>query len=264
MRKLIMTTALVAAIWCFPAQSINAQTFKEKFREVQKMALASSQSNSLADYISKLPGEDANSPLAQRYIKEQMLDDMLEIMAPYYEPYLTEEDIDFVRKEYEKPEVKTAVEHLNAISAGTNGGMMAMVSGPMMQLMSGKAAEPVALREGVSNEYFAACADYCRKVDAMSSINTVLDLVQNVPGDAMKAKVATLKEYLQDNIAAIFTNACYGKVTAADLAIMSALNDTPAWQHFKQGTQNLLKNTMNLGPAVKDKWEKYKKANAAN
>lgn len=228
------------------------------------MALGSSQYNGLTDYITKLPGEDANSPLAQRYIKEQLLDDILDIMVPYYEPYLTVEDIDFVRKEYEKPEVRAAVEHLNALSAGRTDGMMAMVSGPLGQLMSGKTAEPIALKEGVSNEFFNTCSDYCRKVDVMSSLNTVLDLMQNVPGDAMKAKVATVREYLQDNIAAIFTNACHGKVTTADLAIMSALNDTPAWQHFNQGTQYLLKNTLNIGLAVKDKWETYKKANAGN
>lgn len=259
-----MTIALVATIWCSFTQSINAQTFKEKFREVQKMALGSSQYNGLTDYITKLPGEDANSPLAQRYIKEQLLDDILDIMVPYYEPYLTVEDIDFVRKEYEKPEVRAAVEHLNALSAGRTDGMMAMVSGPLGQLMSGKTAEPIALKEGVSNEFFNTCSDYCRKVDVMSSLNTVLDLMQDVPGDAMKAKVATVREYLQDNIAAIFTNACHGKVTTADLAIMSALNDTPAWQHFNQGTQYLLKNTLNIGLAVKDKWETYKKANAGN
>lgn len=228
------------------------------------MALGSSQYNGLTDYITKLPGEDANSPLAQRYIKEQLLDDILDIMVPYYEPYLTVEDIDFVRKEYEKPEVRAAVEHLNALSAGRTDGMMAMVSGPLGQLMSGKTAEPIALKEGVSNEFFNTCSDYCRKVDVMSSLNTVLDLMQDVPGDAMKAKVATVREYLQDNIAAIFTNACHGKVTTADLAIMSALNDTPAWQHFNQGTQYLLKNTLNIGLAVKDKWETYKKANAGN
>lgn len=111
MKTIMRTIAIMATMWFVVSINVHGQTFQESFKQMLLKGVTSDPREEFSKLLTGLPGEEPNSPLVQKYIKEQLLDDIIDFMSSYYEPYLTIEDIHAICNSYDTPEILMTNDH---------------------------------------------------------------------------------------------------------------------------------------------------------
>ena len=259
-----MSLAILLAMCFGYAPAANGQTYSECLRQMYDSDIMGASAAEVISSMKGLVGSDIDSPLAQQYIKEQMLTDMVELMQPYFEANISEDELKAVFKEYEKPEVQTASKHIKESLTSVSGDVIEELKTAAMRVIMGEKLQPMTLKEGISSDFRAACDNYFKQTDALSGVEIAVEnILKSVPDEAMKAKLSVLADYVKESIPVMFTNACNGRVSMQDLSVMTALSETPAQKNYNQAIKAWLADALNFGQAMKGKWEAYKKANPA-
>lgn len=261
MKTVMRTIAFMATMWFGVSTNAQEQTFHECFKQMLLKGVTVDPREEFSKIITGLPGEEINSPLVQKYIKEQMLDDIIDFMSSYYEPYLTIEDIQTICISYDTPEVKVAKAHLSVLTDNKNGGIISQIHTTMQQILSGHSVSPVVLNEGISDEYLALCSKYCSDENIVSNFEVLLDKLESLLSESEKSRISDIKKYLNDNIHVIYANVCYGKVTEKDFDAISNLYNTPVISRYRECSKAWVKDAEKMGLVIKEKWEAYKTAN---
>ena len=261
MKTIMRTIAIMATMWCVVSINVHGQTYQESFKQMLLKGVTSDPREEFSKFLTGLPGEEPNSPLVQKYIKEQLLDDIIDFMSSYYEPYLTIEDIHAICNSYDTPDVKIAMAHLKELTDNTNGGIISQIHTTIQQIFSGQSVSTVVLNEGISEEYLSLCSKYCSDENSLSNFEVLLDKLESLVNESEKCRISDIKKYLNNNINVIYANACYGKVTDKDFCAISNLYNSPAFSRYRECTKAWVMDADKLGHVIKEKWNEYKAAN---
>ena len=264
MKKVILSIAFMATCVLGFAQENSKQTFKESFRQmIENGIIDGSSSGSLTKSLETAMASAKGIPGSTKdYVKNQMMNDVIDIMADYYEPYISTEDMSFIIEQYKKPEIKTANEHIQSLATDFNGGLASNLSKPIMSIITGEVLEPVVLDDGISKDYFKACSEYCSKSDVLANVESALNSIKSmpIPNEMLTGKLEAMQQYLNTNLPTMLANAYYGKVTKDDFKAMSKLYDTPAWQNFRKGNKAMSSDMLNILQKLTMKMAEYNKA----
>lgn len=261
MKKVILTVAILATSILGFAQEDSKQTFRESFRQMMESGIVAQSytgtlTQSLESALASVKGIPGST---QEYVKNQMMNDVIDIMADYYEPYVTTEDMNFITNQFQKPEIKTANEHIQSLATDLNSGLASKMSKPIMNVLTGGTPEPVVLDDGISKTYFKACSEYCRKSDMLSTVESALNSIKSlpIPNEMLTNKLETIQQYLNANLPTMLANAYNGKVTVEDFKAMTKLFDTSAWQNFSKGNKALTSDMLNVAQKLTTKMAEY-------
>ena len=253
MKKLSIT--LLCCV-CF-ALTVSAQTFKETLKEF----ITSQTSGVLTGDMSKLfkdfSKEESMPALAKQYAKEQMMDDMIDIMVPYFEDKVTENDLKELTSFYKKPKTQEALGRLKVLAdAFSKKNAVKEFFAPFTKLALGAKPDNLKLREGISKKYFKACNKYCKDAGIMKTVEQVEKAITQVPLPS-DGVAEIMLDYLHKNLPTFLANTASQCVTLEDFDTMSEVFKTKAFKHFEAGKDAMMSDVMNIGIKLLEKINKW-------
>lgn len=168
---------------------------------------------------------------------EQFIDDVVEIIAPYYRDNMTEEEFKQMLAFYQKPEI---IDIMKKVSKGANTSQEELAQKfmpQMMQLMQGGEVEPVKV-EGCSEEYIKAFDRFYSMSNTDKAMESAMAVVQqmfegmkkNVPAEQQDAIMNTLNKlvsFMKENMKPITMMILSKSLTVDDINTFCTVADEP-------------------------------------
>ena len=204
--------------------------------------------------------------LAEKYISEQMVDDVFDaILVPPFEKNMTADDIKKITRIMNTPEGKTFQEHSDQLETEMGASLIGLI---MMKAFSNQEAfkkgelqlDPVEPLADCPKEYKDKFDEY---FDNSGLDNDIFDQLKNLPqiqntadSESARKLINTLMDYLKGNIKNIALNASYGTMTSGDLDFAIGLQKTPEYPKLTQSIKDLVKmiSTSEEIEAASQKW----------
>ncbi|MDO5446968.1 MAG: DUF2059 domain-containing protein [Prevotellaceae bacterium] len=241
---------------CF-ALAAPAQTFKETFKEFIKTQSDNLLPSEIPNLIKGFTGAEGKTALAGRYAKEQLLDDMADVVAPYFEDKLTEKDMKEITKFYNEPKTKEALGRMKALTdASTGKQILSEFSSPITKIVMGGKPENIKLREGVSKKYRKTCNKFCKDAGFLKAIEQVEKALDKLPFPS-DGKAEAILEYINENLPTFLANTGSQFVTLDDFDTLSQVFKTSAFKHFEAGKDAMLDDILNVGSKLAKKASKW-------
>lgn len=240
MKKIILSLVIMLGM----VSAVSAQTYKENFKSLLTVSSSSISTQNLASMLKpalgQLTGSYFSDEMAERYLSTQFADDFSDVIMPYFEKSLTDQDMQDLLASYNQPNVKSVVEKMNSLSSeNLSQDVMNKLQEPIMTLMFGGTADDVKLADGVSEEYATAYTQFCEHGGMFSSFEAMKSLLSQ---NGMGSKLDPVISYLSKNMPRVMANMYNGKITMEDLKSIDAVYTTTAYKHFSEGMDGMMGN----------------------
>ncbi len=260
-RNSIKSLLLVFALVCTTA--LQAQSgYQNKLKALFQVntAMSGMDFNQQRDsYVKMLQAGGASNEAAQalcnEYFRTQYMDDLVKVIAPYYQNVMSEADIDSMIALFGTPEGIAAMDHIGKASAVMSSPeAQAFMQNSLMGIFQGQQMT------GVGSE--ACSAVYQQKFEEYyvlfveSNVTSMLSSLEPMfmgmaQTESQKVEIRkllnTTTEFLTKNLKVFYLNAFYPDVTEADLDFYLGMMKTPAGQNMNKGSVALSKDAMNVG-----------------
>ena len=241
-----------------------AQTFRDKLNDfLSKPNVGGITPQQLSPIFESIKaGETENRELLElldRYAEEQLLNDMTDVLAPYYENNMTTADLDKLTEMYSRTDVQQAIKHITTLSGSDfRAGMISDLQKPLLSVISGKNVENIPLKKSIDKKYAKLCKKYIDASGIEDILGSSKGLLSSVPA---LGNSGNLIDYLDDNMTTIITNHFYGRVSKDDLKVMTKVCKTKAYKHFNKGTEALMQDLMPVAMKMQSKVSDWVKKN---
>lgn len=275
MRTIWLTKCLVAmAVFAVSATTYAQDGLKEKMKTLFTVnttlmggGTTSSQAANLVSVLTSSGMDDGKAQaLTSEYMKTQYINDMIEVVMPYYAGKISSEELDFLIGQYQTEAGKKALANVAKGSAAMQSPeVQQYIQNSMMAVMQGK--------EGESMKAEACSATYKQKFDQYYKISNVGGTITAVLGSLDTAFMAqarnedernllrgileTIKKFLTYNMQVIALNGFHPEVTEADLDFFITLTSTPAGQKMQECTNAMMADSMNVGTKLMSKFSAW-------
>ena len=195
----------------------------------------------------------------QSYLQNHFLDDLTDVMAPYYTE-LTEADCQELIKAYNSEQGKSIVKRITNVAAQAQEAMAQQMQSAMLQIMSGQPVTAVEMR-GTDQQLKDTFMEYYKLSGANAAIDNALGSMESMSAQ-MQGEQKTqfdnltqgLRQYLSQNTPALTYNLMLdANITQQDLQFYVDILQSPAGQHLTTGSLNLSKDVINMGQQLVDK-----------
>ena len=265
MRTNWFAKCLVAmAVFAVSATTYAQDGLKEKMKTLFTVnttlmggGTTSSQAANLVSVLTSSGMDDGKAQaLTSEYMKTQYINDMIEVVMPYYAGKISSEELDFLIGQYQTEAGKKALANVAKGSAAMQSPeVQQYIQNSMMAVMQG--------REGDSMKAEACSATYKQKFVQYYKISNVGGTITAVLGSLETAFMAqarndderamlrgildTITKFLTENMQVIALNGFHPEVTEADYDFFITLTSTPAGQKMQECTNAMMADSMNVG-----------------
>lgn len=185
------------------------------------------------------------------YMKEQVVEDLSEVMAPYFTT-MTEAEGKALIKEFSTPENQAMIKRVSVASLQQSNQISQQTVGAMQQIMMGQEPAPIAYEESTES-YRSKFDEYCNLFDleaqitsAMGGVSQMLEMVPAEQRAPVEKALKGVTEYMSTNIRPMTFNMFRNALTEDDLQRYIDIYSTPAGKHMLEGTQNMTSDLMNV------------------
>ena len=275
MRTVWLTKCLVAmAVFAVSATTYAQDGLKEKMKTLFTVnttlmggGTTSSQAANLVSVLTSSGMDDGKAQaLTSEYMKTQYINDMIEVVMPYYAGKISSEELDFLIGQYQTEAGKKALANVAKGSAAMQSPeVQQYIQNSMMAVMQGK--------EGENMKAEACSATYKQKFDQYYKISNVGGTITAVLGsletafmtqarnederNMLRGILETITKFLTENMQVIALNGFHPEVTEADLDFFITLTSTPAGQKMQECTNAMMADSMNVGTKLMSKFSAW-------
>ena len=275
MRTVWLTKCLVAmAVFAVSATTYAQDGLKEKMKTLFTVnttlmggGTTPSQAANLVSVLTSSGMDDGKAQaLTSEYMKTQYINDMIEVVMPYYAGKISSEELDFLIGQYQTEAGKKALANVAKGSAAMQSPeVQQYIQNSMMAVMQGK--------EGENMKAEACSATYKQKFDQYYKISNVGGTITAVLGsletafmtqarnederNMLRGILETIKKFLTYNMQVIALNGFHPEVTEADLDFFITLTSTPAGQKMQECTNAMMADSMNVGTKLMSKFSAW-------
>lgn len=198
------------------------------------------------------------------YFESQLVDDLAEVMTPYFEPYIPLSALQECLASLDEPAFKSVYVKMNAASQAVSQQTTQMMTTAIQAFTQGQTLEPLALDEHVSDSYLKQIRKMNKVLNTEATLRGMIEpikaMLAGAMGDKMNAEQEkeinsmfdTLITYLADN-SDIFTANAYAVsgISEAEVKQYTEAMKTEAWQQYVAGsskaTTGIVRDAMNVG-----------------
>lgn len=185
------------------------------------------------------------------YMKEQVVEDLSEVMAPYFTTMTEAEGAELI-KEFSTPENQAMIKRVSVASLQQSNQISQQTVGAMQQIMMGQEPAPIAYEESTES-YRNKFDEYCNIFDleaqitsAMGGVSQMLEMVPAEQRAPVEKALKGVTEYMSTNIRPMTFNMFRNALTEDDLQRYIDIYATPAGKHMLEGTQNMTSDLMKV------------------
>lgn len=264
-----MKKIIIALVMCLCVGSVSAQnsviaigpisddTYKVALKEVFTQTSSNVNPEKMADAIKNMVGSNVPSAVIEKYIAEQLENDIIDLVTPYYEPYVTYGDLTFLTEQYAKPEIIKALGQLGSLADIDQNQLMQQLQQPLMTIMMGGQPENVKPNAGISKEYIDACIRYCEKAGVADAFETLKVAFDKMPDENAKTSAYKAFDYLKVNLPTVFVNVLHGHASLDDFKVMMTIYDSEAYEHVRNANKALITDVMPFTMKLIEKAKAY-------
>lgn len=253
MRRLFITLAICIST----VLGAQAQTYKEQLKAFMTTGATIISVDDMSGNLSKLLPAGTPNTLLERYAKEQMTDDIADILLPYYEKTTSMEDLKTLKAFYDKPEIKPIEKKLSTLPQNMQQKATAMLEPAIRSLVTGQEAQDIKLENGISGDYASLCKDYLNKSGMSDMFDGIFGMVKQMGAAGSDPRIEKLLKFLNNNLPTIMVNALHEQISMDELKMLSTVTDTPAFQHMVEGNKAMMKDIMPISMQLKEKAESW-------
>ena len=273
--KFISLVIILMAVTVCSAQSNADKHFEKSLQELVfggalgNVFNPSQMEGSFKQLAAEVVGPDKAAAKTQEYLNTQMMTDAMSVLSPYYKKTMSVEDITYLIERCNTPEGKVAVQHcaiLNSTEGQTE--LQSSLLPAMMNALQGLPYEkikPVACAES----YKAKCYQYLEATGSgneliegiFSSFNGMAAQLSGEEAKEFQTVMDNLKTFMVDNLPVIYLNMSHGQISEADFDFFIDLYSSPAGQNYTKGNSLMVKDLMNVGMQLVEKFSAWMLAN---
>lgn len=208
-------------------------------------------------------GEADAKALCQKYFSTQFMNDMVEVVSPYYEKVLSEADINSLIEQLNTPAGKLSTNHIGkATKQMSSPEAQGFMQKAMMSILQGQKAEEVkpeacsAVYQQKFNEYYTVTNTAANITSVISSLEPALmgQAQTSEQKTQMRNLLNSLSSFLTTNMKTFALNTFHPEVTEADLDFYINFSKSPAGQNLIKGGSAMTKDAMNMGTKLVEKF----------
>ena len=259
MRRYILTLLLIA---CAAVTTMAQDSYNEK---VEKLIWSGYAEEISKEYIEKAENSIAKTLMRNDSISEEeakknahdffendYLPSVIEISRKHITGNLTEEQIDEILAEQERPEAQKIREHINeACAAMKDSSLMKSLRPIIPQIMQGEITElPL---DGVSEEYIAkynqanSFYDITKPIkQAMQTAFSAFDIDGIIKDEKFRSELNNTISFITNNINRMGIYVMYGHVTEADLDWIISFYSKPSRQAYAKAMEAIIDEVMSV------------------
>lgn len=199
--------------------------------------------------------------LCARYVKEQMAEDMADILCPYYKKYVSEQDLrgylDFMQ--HNEMVVNTA-KMVQGISGKMMEDLLTSLKQALIRIQAGETPENLqparcsAEYEGLFNTYYA-------RSGAQEMVDQLFGQMKGMSvgkvSEEEKRILDVYFDYIKVNMPILVRNFCVETLTEDDLRMYLSLTELPAYSGVMKATQELVANPLALFQAMQGNFDRW-------
>lgn len=273
--KFISLVIILMAVTVCNAQSNADKQFEKSLQELifdgaLGNALKPSQmEGSFKQLATEVVGPDKAAAKTQEYLDKQMMADVMSVISPYYKKTMSVVDVTYLIERCNTPEGKAAVQHC-AILNSTEGQaeLQGSLLPAMMNALQGLPYEKIKPVE-CSESYKAKCYQYLEATGSsseliegiFSSFNGMAAQLSGEEAKEFQTVMDNLKAFMVDNLPVIYLNMSHGQISEADFDFFIDLYSSPAGQNYTKGNSLMVKDLMNVGMQLVEKFSAWMLAN---
>lgn len=235
-----LSLALVFFLGTF--MCVQAQTYSEL---LSKMLTIYTTENSPKTFAKKAVSQIG----AGAYIYEQMSNDLIEILSPYYQNTMTLEEMKELVGYYDDPGIKQAIEHFSQVNFHENADDKETSVKAIGAMLRGEKAKGVKLKKGMSRDYAKKCMMY---IESTSSHLGIISTYSKTETSGLSIGNA-IASYLKNDESVRMVNQCFEKVTNVDMENLSRIMETMAFQHMAEANREVRNNMGDITSQIKEK-----------
>ena len=196
--------------------------------------------------------EDEANKLTNRYLDEQFMDDMIDLLLPTMKEHLTESDLKEMITILSTPEALSYTSHnLEWTDAFTES-----VSEPILEaskaVSSGKTPAPINIASNINKQYAEKFTLFANESDLKSQFKKGLE----VGAGQLPEELTT---WINNNLTNMMINSSYGIFTEKDIDFGINLFKTPLFKKTLNATNALLDDPMAIGLSFITNYQKWLK-----
>ena len=273
--KFISLVIILMAVTVCSAQSNVDKHFEKSLQELVfggalgNVFNPSQMEGSFKQLAAEVVGPDKAAAKTQEYLNTQMMTDAMSVLSPYYKKTMSVEDITYLIERCNTPEGKVAVQHC-AILNSTEGQaeLQGSLLPAMMNALQGLPYEKIKPVE-CSESYKAKCYQYLEATGSgneliegiFSSFNGMAAQLSGEEAKEFQTVMDNLKTFMVDNLPVIYLNMSHGQISEADFDFFIDLYSSPAGQNYTKGNSLMVKDLMNVGMQLVEKFSAWMLAN---
>lgn len=218
----------------------NLQSFSS-----DKMKTALQMFNSLL--LQDMEDEEAEK-LTDRYLDEQFMDDMVDMLLPYMQKNLTEAELKELTGILSTPEALSYTTHNMEWYNTFEETMAQPVFDAVTSISAGKTPAPIKIADNIDKKFIQKFTSYAEVADVMGEIKKGFEL------GAQGQLPEGVMTWLNDNCNNMLLNSCYGVMTEKDLDFGIKLCGMPLYTKTHASTSAIMDDPMTFGLSFMTKY----------
>lgn len=247
---------LVISLMIISAIGASAQS---SFRDAVKDYMASQSEYAVEKMQTTLSAQndmffESNVDLEQltmKYLEEQYMEDMVDMMEPVLSGKVTEADLRKVISLMSTPESKLFEEHSHQWSEKFKEDLSANLDAPLTEAMEGNEPKPIERNGNISPEYALKFTEY---MDNSGGAETMVNVFAQTLSAIGLELPDSFKNWMMNNVNTVAMNSAYGVLTLADLEYSSKLFADDSYRNLMNISSELTSDVMTMGASIMTKY----------
>lgn len=185
--------------------------------------------------------------LTSRYINEQYIEDMIDLMEIVFSDEVTESDLRTAISLLSTPEGKAMTKHNQAWSVKFEVDFSSEIQIPFSYAQAGRQLKPIYVSEDIPTKYAINFEEYFDNIGGADTyVHGFNQGVALVGGEVPES----FQTWLEENVCTIAMNSAYGTITLSDLEYASQLYRNPSYCKVYNASMTLVNDMMMTGSFV--------------
>ena len=184
--------------------------------------------------------EDEAGKLTNRYLDEQLWEDLIELLMPSMKENLTESDLKELTTILSTPEALSYTTHNMEWTNAITESMTEPITEASKAIAVGKTPAPIKIADNIDKQYVEKFTMLAKETEVYNQLKKGFEMGTNqLPEELMK--------WMNDNMTSMMVNSSFGIFTDQDLDFGINLCKMPVYKKTINATMSLLENPMAIG-----------------
>lgn len=240
-RKILL---LFVITFTFSVNIIAQDTYVDDLKYIFKISGTTIGMGNISESIAQILtattdySEEKCKSLAEKYVKDQLYNDLAEIYADQFRSSITAKDLSTLRSNLDGDGAESLLKRLSESADEDNMKQLIVpLTEKMLQIVMGASPEPIKLDPAVTKSYVKKFRKYSEQLNLASEFDEMLaSLDEEVESGSLDRKTGKkIRNYFRDNLETIFINYFSKYLQEKDLELLS----NPAIQKFSSALDSI-------------------------